>query len=65
MKPFIIELERLDGMQDEGLQFEVQGAMSVKEDPAPLEDVYESKLRMSRATAEKLAAWLNHALARR
>jgi hypothetical protein len=65
MRPHIIELERIDGMGDEGIQLEIQGAMSVMLDPSPLEGVYESKLRMSPQTAMKLIVWLDDALRRR
>jgi hypothetical protein len=63
MKPHIIELERLDGAYNEGpLHIEVQGAMSVKLEPRPMEGVYESKLRMSRKTAISLLTALHEVL---
>jgi hypothetical protein len=64
MKSHIIEIDRLDGMADVGIQIELSGAMQVRLDPQPLDGVYESKLLMSRADAAKLVGWLTAALQR-
>jgi len=63
MKPHVIDLEQLDGLLDTGTELELQGSFSIRVDPEPLEGVHQSKLRISRKDARKLALWLSKALA--
>jgi hypothetical protein len=64
MKPFTIDIEKLDGMQLIHHSIEIQGAMTVRETTAPLEGVHQSSLSMSLEQAATLHGWLSDCLAR-
>jgi hypothetical protein len=64
MKPYNIDVERLDGMVMRGAFIELQGSMDVRVETQPLEGVHQSSLHMSIETARVLHVWLSRALAR-
>lgn len=63
MKPFNIDIETVEGLVMTEPFIEIQGAMTVRQDVAPLEGVHQSSMRMTLASARKLHGMLERALA--
>lgn len=62
MKSFNIDVENIEGLLMAGGFIEIQGAMHVRPESAPLEGVHQSSLHMSMATALALYTQLHGAL---
>lgn len=64
MKPYDIDIERIDGASLAGHFIEVQGALSVRATSEPREGVYESSMHMSLDQAFVLHKYLTAILDR-